>query len=321
MGQRLKETEVARRAQPDRITLSIIIPTLNEAAYLPRLLDALARQTRPADEVIVADAGSTDGTAELARSRGARVVRGGVPAVGRNAGARAAEGDLLLFLDADVLPPPDFLERAVQEFLRKRYDVATVWMVTWDGNPLEETIYRAASLYFFLMQPFRPYAPGFCILVWRELHETIGGFDETLRLSEDLDYVRRAARHGRFGILTSTRIAASVRRIRKEGMLRLGMKYLWCEKNLLRGRPVREIPFEYEFGAFPPPAERKRPAVHFSSLSVGRLWQGAETLGRLLEHSLSLWPSFSLRSVSPRRWFRSVPRRFSNHSWLSKHKG
>lgn len=117
---------------------------------------------------------------------------------------------------------------------------------------------------FFLMQPFRPYAPGFCILVRRELHEVIGGFDETLRLSEGLDYVRRAARHGRFGILTSTRIAASVRRIRKEGMLRLGMKYLWCEKNLWRGRPVREIPFEYEFGAFPPPAERKRSAVHFA---------------------------------------------------------
>lgn len=294
--------------------LSIVIPTLNEAAYLPRLLDALAAQTRPADEVIVADASSTNGTAKLARERGVLVVPGGSPAAGRNAGARAATGDLLLFLDADVLPPPDFLERAIREFLRKRYDVATAWMVTWDGNPLEQAVYGAASLYFFLMQSIRPYAPGFCILVRRELHEKIGGFDETLRLSEDLDYVRRAARHGRFGVLTGTRIAASVRRIRKEGMLRLGMKYLWCEGHLLKGRPVREIPFEYEFGAFPPPERRQRPAVHLPlpSLSPG-LQRQVEVLRRILAHSFPLWASLSLPGTSLRQFFHSVPRRFSIH--------
>ena len=299
------------------IRLSVVIPTLNEAAYLPRLLDALAAQTRPADEVIVADADSTDGTAELARGRGARVVRGGRPAAGRNAGARAAGGDLLLFLDADVLPPPDFIERAVREFLRKGYDVATAWMVTWDGNPLEQAIYGAASLYFYLMQPFRPYAPGFCILVRRELHEKIGGFDETLLLSEDLDYVRRAARHGRFGVLTGTRIPASVRRIRKEGLLRLGMKYLWCEGNLLRGRPVREIPFEYEFGAFPPPAREKRPAVCLPLLPSG-LREPGEALRQLFRHALPLGALFSLQSASLQRFFGSVPRRFSLHLELDR---
>ena len=75
--------------------LSVIIPTLNEIAYLPQLLDALAKQTRLPDEIIVADAGSKDGTAELAQSRGVRFVHGGMPAVGRNAGARAAKGHAL----------------------------------------------------------------------------------------------------------------------------------------------------------------------------------------------------------------------------------
>ncbi len=320
-----KEAEIADQvvkfARPGRITLSVVIPTLNEAGYLPRLLDALAAQTWPADEIIVADACSTNGTAELARERGARVVHGGRPAVGRNAGARVATGDLLLFLDADVLPPPNFIERAVQEFLRKRYDVATAWMVTWDGNLLEQAVYGAASLYFFLMQSFRPYAPGFCILVRRELHEKIGGFDETLPLSEDVDYVRRAARHGRFGVLTGTRIAASVRRIRKEGMLRLGMKYLWCEGNLLRGRSIQEIPFEYEFGAFPPPERRKKPAIHQPlrrlSLSL-RLREQLEVLQRLFGRSLPLWASLSLQGTSLQRFFRSVPRRFSPHFELGR---
>jgi len=81
----MEEGSLAENRTP---RLSVIIPTLNEAGYLPLLLEALAAQTRPADEIIVADAGSVDGTAELARRRGARVVHGGTPAVGRNAGAR-----------------------------------------------------------------------------------------------------------------------------------------------------------------------------------------------------------------------------------------
>lgn len=70
----------------ERLTISVVVPALNEAAYLPNLLEALAAQTRPANEVIVADAGSTDGTPEIARRYGARVVKGGSPAAGRNAG-------------------------------------------------------------------------------------------------------------------------------------------------------------------------------------------------------------------------------------------
>lgn len=54
--------------QRSRPSLTVIIPTLNESVYLPRLLDALCQQTRQADEIIVADAGSTDGTAELAKN-------------------------------------------------------------------------------------------------------------------------------------------------------------------------------------------------------------------------------------------------------------
>jgi len=83
------------------------------------LLDALALQTRLPDEMSVADAGSKDGTAELVQARWVHVVHGGMPVVGRNAGARAAKGDLLLFLDADVLPPPDFIVRVLEEFEQK----------------------------------------------------------------------------------------------------------------------------------------------------------------------------------------------------------
>ncbi|HMN12476.1 MAG TPA: glycosyltransferase [Bellilinea sp.] len=232
--------------------LTVIIPTLNEIAYLPRLLDALDVQTRLPDEVIVADAGSTDGTADLAQSRGAQVVRGGMPAVGRNAGVRAARGDLLLFLDADVLPPPDFIALVLEEFERKEYDVATCFLAALDENPLDRMICVGTNLYFRIIQPVSPHAPGFCILSKRIVHEKMGGFDESLALSEDIDYARRAKRYGKFGMLTNTRIPVSMRRVEKEGLMGLGLKYAWCEIYALMGKPVHEAPFEYEFGTFSP---------------------------------------------------------------------
>ncbi|MBI5350419.1 MAG: glycosyltransferase, partial [Chloroflexi bacterium] len=95
--------------------LSVIIPALNEAATLPQLLHALNHQTRKPDEIIVADAGSKDDTRQIACDHGASVVDGGLPAVGRNAGAAAATGDIFLFLDSDVLPRPTFIARALKE--------------------------------------------------------------------------------------------------------------------------------------------------------------------------------------------------------------
>jgi hypothetical protein len=234
------------------LRLSVIIPTLNEATNLPGLLDALSGQTRPPDEIIVADAGSVDGTAELAQQRGARVVHGGMPAVGRNAGARAAAGDVFLFFDADVLPPADFVERTLDEFTREGYVVATCPSATLDGDPADEIIIQAANLYLQVVQPISPHAPGYCILARREIHQAIGGFDESLKMSEDHDYVRRASQYGAFGVLTGARIPVSMRRLDKEGLPQLALKYLWCEMYALAGKPVRSMPFEYEFGAYRP---------------------------------------------------------------------
>lgn len=107
--------------------LSIIIPTKNEEKHLPHLLRSIKKQTLPrADyEVIVADNKSTDKTREMALEYGSRITGGGLPAKGRNRGARAAKGEILLFLDADVrLADRNFLKKAIAEFKRRRLDVA-----------------------------------------------------------------------------------------------------------------------------------------------------------------------------------------------------
>jgi len=265
----LQETSLKGRSKQ---CLTVVIPTLNEIEYLPHLLDALDAQTRLPDEIIVADAGSTDGTVEIARARGVRIVTGGLPAVGRNAGARAAEGDLLLFLDADVVPLHDFIARSLEEFERKEYDVTTCLIAALDENPMDKIISAGTNLYFWVIQPVSPHAPGFCILSRRITHEKMGGFDESLTLSEDIDYARRAKRHGKFGILTSTRIPVSMRRVGKEGLVGLGLKYAWCEMYALVGKPVRVAPFEYEFGTFGPPhAFTSRALINKSA--IHRRWK------------------------------------------------
>jgi glycosyltransferase involved in cell wall biosynthesis len=231
-------------------TLAVVIPALNEAERLPRLLDGLAHQTRPSDQVIVADAGSTDGTREAADAGGALVVDGGKPAAGRNAGAAAAATDLVLFLDADVELDDDFLETVLGEADRRAVVVATAHV-----SPLERDVEylfacEVVNLYLDVMQCVAPHAPGFCILVRREVHERIGGFDETVVLAEDHDYVRRAARLGKFRVLKDTAVRTSMRRIEKEGLVVLAFKYLYSELYVVAGRPIHKVPFEYEFAAF-----------------------------------------------------------------------
>ena len=242
-----------------RLSVSVVVPTLNEATRLPTLLKALRAQTQAPCEVIVADAGSQDQTAEIARRAGAVVVPGGKPGQGRNAGARAASGDLLLFLDADVDPPPDFIEKMLAEFVEKGCVAATTLQKPLGDNAFYVVLIEAANVYLQALQDISPHAPGYCILIHKEIHERINGFDEAAVLAEDFDYVQRAARHGRFGVLTSTHVPVSMRRVDEDGFFQVAFKYVWCEMYALAGKPIYAVPFEYRLGEHRPVGEPMKP--------------------------------------------------------------
>ncbi|MCX6723115.1 MAG: glycosyltransferase, partial [Candidatus Staskawiczbacteria bacterium] len=105
--------------------ISIIIPALNEEKFLPLLLNSIKIQNFSDYDIILADAGSKDKTIEIAKKFGCRIIPGGLPGKGRNEGAKVAKGEILFFLDADSVLPDGLLKNSVDEFNKKKLDLAT----------------------------------------------------------------------------------------------------------------------------------------------------------------------------------------------------
>ncbi len=229
--------------------LSIIIPALNEEKYIGGILKSLKLQTFHDYEIIVADAGSTDATRQIAESFGCRIVHGGSPARGRNEGAKEASGEIFLFLDADnFLPAQDFLEKVLRRFREKKAQVASFPIYPAD-NPIDKSIYSIYNAWVSITQKFLPHATN-SIMVAREVHFRIGGFDEEIKLAEDHDYARRAARCGRFIFISGSPIFTSSRRFERDGRIPTYLKYLLAGIYILLVGPIKSNIFNYHLGGF-----------------------------------------------------------------------
>lgn len=229
--------------------LSIVIPTFNEEKCLPFLLQSLETQSFQDFEIIVADNNSTDLTTTIAQAYGAQIVSGGLPGKGRNCGAAIAKGDIILFLDADViLPDACFLENIISEFQDKGYGVATCQIHPISDRRIDLTLHQTYNLYMLLTANFFPHAPGFCIIVNSQIHNLIKGFDEEIKLAEGSDYVQRASKISKFGILNSQKIRVSVRRLDRDGRFNIAAKYILAGLHMYLLGNVKSDIFKYTFG-------------------------------------------------------------------------
>jgi rSAM/selenodomain-associated transferase 2 len=195
---------------PERPIVSVIIPTLNEAHSLGATLQALTRLGHGGGrvELIVADGGSADATREIAREHGAQII---LAARGRgaqmHAGATVARGDVLWFLHADTIPPPDAPRQILEALRRDPKFVGGNFAISFDGT-------RPAARFLTWLYP-QLRKLGLCygdsaIFVRASVYREVGGF-KPFPIFEDLDLVRRLKRRGSL-IHLGARVVTSSRR-------------------------------------------------------------------------------------------------------------
>ncbi|RJR12912.1 glycosyltransferase [Candidatus Parcubacteria bacterium] len=232
--------------------LSIIIPTLNEEKRLASLLKNIAEQTYSEPiEIVVADAGSTDDTRAVAESfkdtfAALQVVDGGLPAVGRNKGGRAAQGELLVFMDADIqLPSPLFLEENVRYFKKHNLVAASVLFRADSATLLDHVLTHLSNTAIRILKYIHPLG-SMCIMVTRDVFSKTGGYPEDRIMAEDHDFIERCTRFGRFDLLPLP-IIFSTRRFDEEGRVAVALKYIWVTLHIICIGPVKKPLFEYKF--------------------------------------------------------------------------
>ncbi|GEM_PF-1809144 len=202
-------------------TVSCIVPVHNEAARLAPTIESLLAQDYPAErmEIVVALNGCTDASAVVARRYPVKVVesdRKGM-SFGKNLGARAASGDLFVFVDADTVLPPQGVGALVAQMRRHARIVATVAGLPERGGLVVRACFWIANRY---AQRTKTHAPGGIVAIDHETYAAIKGFDEGLRQGTSTDLLRRACATGAEYVCVDTvRAATSIRRFEKTGIV------------------------------------------------------------------------------------------------------
>ncbi len=182
--------------------ISVIVPAYNEERLLGQTLlqlqQAMTAFSRAAwdGELIVCDNNSTDRTAGIARASGARVVFEPINQIGRarNSGAAVASGDWLIFVDADSHPSVNLFEEVIEE-IRAGRSVAGGCTIKLDGEYRGLAAFVANS-WNWLSRRFRLLAGSF-IFCETTAFRTVGGFNNELFASEELDLTKRLKRLAR----------------------------------------------------------------------------------------------------------------------------
>ena len=184
-------------------SFSVIIPSYNEAAHIRQCIEGVKANANElvTVEILVVDNGSTDGTIEIVKKLNVKIIentegkRKSISTL-RNVGARAAQNNILVFLDADMIVPENWLHKA-KEYFRSAFEGALGFIEnvpssagwvgkTW-GNRLSLKRDRVMDVDFL---------PGRNILVNRHVFEKVGGFDNALSPTEDKDFTFRVLQAG-----------------------------------------------------------------------------------------------------------------------------
>lgn len=176
--------------------ISVVVPVRDDARLLERCLEALARQTRVPDEIVVVDNGSSDDSADVAAESGARLVSEPVPGIPRaaSAGYDAATGDVIARIDADTVCPPDWVARIERRFAEDpSLDFVTGDATFYDGSAVRDWLGRHFYIgaMYVALTPVLGHAPLFGsnlamrASAWREISPEV--HREATGIHDDLD--------------------------------------------------------------------------------------------------------------------------------------
>jgi len=224
-------------------TVSVIIPTLQEENYIEKILSNL-QKVMTLIEVIVVDGGSSDKTVEIARRFTNKVysIRKRGISTGRNYGAKHATGDILVFLDTDVIFPFDFVEKT-----QKVFEDSTVVGATCNIMPSHFRLDATLFFYFYnklirMFTKIKPHSRGEFFVVRKSAFLHVKGFDENMLCQEDHDLANRLSKLGRFVFISDLTMYESLRRMEKLGFWRVMSTWLMDYISFtLRGKPVSRV--------------------------------------------------------------------------------
>lgn len=235
---------------------SIVIPTLNEERYLPKLLTDLTKQKEKNFEVIVVDSYSKDKTKEIAL-----IFKKNFPLIftqikkknvasQRNYGAGQAQGKYLIFLDADTRINPTFFKKVKKTIEKKKGLIFLPYFFPDREYKQYKPLFDFANLLVELSQNFpKRFSLGGSMIVEKEFFKLIGGFNKKLYISEDHELIQRASQWGvKPKFIKEARTYFSLRRMKKEGQLRFFYKsFIALAYRLLSGETTKKL-FEYKMG-------------------------------------------------------------------------
>jgi glycosyltransferase involved in cell wall biosynthesis len=204
------------------IPVSVIIPAYNEEAYIGRLLACLKQQTYKNFEILVVDNNSTDKTADIAKSFGARVVeettQGMIAA--RERGFTEATGEIILRTDADTLVPPHWVETFYKAF-KNHPDVVGIGGNLTLPIPFGKLI---INWYNFLCRLAlgHPQLNGPNMAIKKSIWKTINVCRDDTKVHEDIDLSIHMAKKGKILFLPDMYVTYSMRRFKKSFFFTLG---------------------------------------------------------------------------------------------------
>jgi rSAM/selenodomain-associated transferase 2 len=227
---------------PLKPLVSIIIPALNEVHTICPTLDAIdANET--AHEIIVVDGGSSDGTADLAEQRGVHLVRATERnrPIQMNQGKRLAAGNVLLFLHADTIIPPEGLTKIMIALGEPQVVGGAFARQYASGSLFLRTTCLLAEL---RGKAFGWFLGDQAIFVRTEVFDALGGFRE-IEIFEDLDFSWRMKQAGRVVTLRPP-VVSSARRFSSRGPVRTTLSDFWLTCRYALGKRMQSTHYEHD---------------------------------------------------------------------------